>query len=144
MTKTQIPTRLEDTEAGGGAWTGWVVFASIMLAVVGGINIVQGLAALLDDNYFVVKSGDDLLLTGFNTWGWVMVVWGIVQLGAGFGLNGGHGWARTLAIVAACVSILIQVAFLAAFPIWSVVIITMDVIVIYALTARWAEARGGL
>jgi hypothetical protein len=143
MTKTQNPARPPSSDVGG-AWTGWVVFASIMLAVVGAINIVQGLAALLDDNYFVVKSGDDLLLTGFNTWGWVMVAWGIVQLGAGFGLNGGHGWARTLAIVAACVSILIQIAFLAAFPIWSVVIITLDVIVIYALTARWAEARGGL
>jgi hypothetical protein len=143
MTKTQNPTRPPSSDVGG-AWTGWVVFASIMLAVVGGVNIVQGLAALLDDNYFLVKSGDDLLLTGFNTWGWVMVIWGIVQLGAGFGLNGGHGWARTLAIIAACVSIFIQIAFLAAFPIWSIVIITMDVIVIYALTARWAEARGGL
>src|SRR3954447_21972558 len=143
MTKTQIPTRLEDTEAGGGAWTGWVVFASIMLAVVGGINIVQGLAALLDDNYFVVKNGDQLLLTGFTTWGWVMLVWGLLQLAAGFRLNGGHGWARVFALIVACVSIFIQIAFLAAFPLWSIVIIAMDVIVIFALTARWSEARAG-
>src|SRR3954462_11308051 len=104
MSKTQIPTRPPSSDVGG-AWTGWVVFASIMLAVVGGINIVQGLAALLDDNYFVVKNGDQLLLTGFNTWGWVMLVWGLLQLAAGFGLNGGHGWARVFALIVACVSI---------------------------------------
>ena len=60
------------------------------------------------------------------------------------GLNSGKGWARVLAIVVACVSILIQTLFLAAFPIWSVIIIALDVIVIYALTARWGEARAGL
>jgi len=143
MTKTQTPTRPPSSDVGG-AWTGWVVFASIMLAVVGGLNIVQGLAALLDDTYFLVRSGNDLLLTGFTTWGWILLIWGIVQLAAGFGLNSGQGWARVTAIIVACVSIFVQIAFLAAFPIWSVVIIALDVMIIFALTARWSEARAGL
>jgi hypothetical protein len=137
-------TQMAPPATASGAWTGWLVFASIMLAVVGAVNIVQGLTALLDDTYFVVRSGDDLLITDFTVYGWVLVVWGALQVAAGMGLNSGKGWARALAIIAAAVSILIQTLFLAAYPIWSAIIIALDVIVIYALTARWAEGRAGL
>ena len=68
----------------------------------------------------------------------------MVSIAAGVGLNTGRGWARVIAIGIACISILVQTLFLAAYPIWSTIIIAMDVIVIYALTARWAEARAGL
>jgi hypothetical protein len=144
LTKTQVPTPQPLSHDGGGAWTGWVVFASIMLAVIGALNIVQGLVALLREGYFAVPSGDKLLLMNYDAWGVVMLIWGILQLGAGFGLNNGHGWARVLAIIVACVSIVIQTVFLSAFPIWSVIIIALDVMVVFALTARWSEARAGL
>jgi hypothetical protein len=85
-----------------------------------------------------------LLITSFATWGWIMLIWGAIQVTAGAGLNSGKGWARVLAIGVASISILIQTLFLAAFPVWSVIIIALDVIVIYALTARWGEARAGL
>ena len=143
MTKTQAP-RETPQAAIGGPWTGWVVFAAIMLAVVGGINVIQGLVALFKDEYFVISSGDQLLITSFTTWGWVMVIWGAVQAAAGLGLNVGKGWARVLAIIVACVSILVQTLFLAAFPLWSAMIIALDVIIVFALTARWGEARAGL
>jgi len=143
VTKAQIPQPLGSSEVSG-RWTGWVVFASIMLTVVGGINIIQGLAALFDESIFVVRSGDQLLIADFDTWGVALLVFGAAQAGAGLGLNSGHGWARIVAIVVACISILGQTLFLSAYPIWSVMIIAIDVIVIYALTVRWAEARGGL
>ncbi len=143
MTKTQVPTPLGSSEVSG-RWTGWVVFASIMLVVVGGINIIQGLAALLNDSYFVARSGNDLLIADFDTWGVIMLIWGAAQAGAGLGLNSGHGWARVVAIIVASISMIVQTLFLAAYPIWSVMIIALDVIIIYALTARWAEAREGL
>jgi hypothetical protein len=106
--------------------------------------MVQGLTALLDDTYFVVRNEDQLLITGFQTWGWVLVIWSIAQIAAAFGLNGGHGWARVLAVAIASISILIQIAFLAAFPLWSMTIIALDVIVLFALVVRWDEARAGL
>ena len=143
MTKTQVPPSASSTSAGA-AWTGWVVFASIMLTVVGAINLMQGFIALFQDDYFLVQSGEKLLLFDFTAWGWIMLVWGATQVLAGMGLNGGHGWARVLALLVACVSILLQVLFLAAYPIWATIIIALDVIVIYALTARWSEARAGL
>jgi hypothetical protein len=144
MAKTQIPAPMGSSSSANAGWTGWVVFASIMLTVVGAINLMQGFIALFQDDYFLVPSGDDLLLLDFTAWGWVMLVWGAGQVLAGMGLNGGHGWARVAALIIACVSILIQILFLAAYPIWGTIIIALDVIVIYALTARWGEAKAGL
>ena len=126
------------------AWTGWLLFAAIMLAVVGSVNVVQGLTALLDDSYFLVKAGDQLLITNFTTWGWILLIWGLAQVAACFGVYAGKGWGRVFAIIIVSVSILIQTAFLAAYPIWSVMIIALDVIVIWALTARWSEGQAGL
>jgi hypothetical protein len=126
---------------GAGAWTGWALFAAIMLAVNGGINVIQGLVALLQDDYFVVPSGDELLLTDFTLWGVVMLAWGGLLLLGAFGLANGRGWARWFAVFVAALSVLIQIAFLAAFPIWSLVIIGFDVTVIYALCAHWEQAR---
>ena len=143
MTKTQVPPPKPLTGLGS-AWTGWVLFASIVLAVVGGVNIIQGVVALDNENYFLVSQGDELLVFDFTTWGVILVAWGAAQVASGIGLNSGHGWARVLAIIVACVSILLQILFLAAYPIWSVIIIALDIIVIYALTGRWAEARAGL
>ena len=143
MTKTQTP-RVTPQAGLGSPWTGWTIFAAVMLAVVGGMNLIQGLVALFEDDYFVVRSGDDLLLTTFTTWGWIMVIWGAIQVAAGHGLNSGKGWARWLAIGVVSISILIQTLFLAAYPLWSAMIIALDVIVIYALTAHWGEARAGL
>jgi hypothetical protein len=143
VAKTQVPPPL-GSSAASGRWTGWVVFASIMLTVVGGVNVIQGFAALFNDSIFVARSGDDLLVADFDTWGVVLLVFGAAQAVAGVGLNSGLGWARVAAIIVAAISILAQTLFLSAYPIWSVMIIALDVIVIYALTARWAEARSGL
>jgi hypothetical protein len=143
MTKSEVP-RVTPEAGLGGPWTGWAIFASVMLVVVGVVYIIQGLVALTKEDYFLVAGGEKLLITSFATWGWIMLIWGAIQVTAGAGLNSGKGWARLLAIGVACISILIQTLFLAAFPVWSVIIIALDVIVIYALTARWGEARAGL
>ena len=143
MTKSEVP-RVTPEAGLGSQWTGWAIFASVMLVVVGVVNIIQGLVALTKEDYFLVAGGEKLLITSFATWGWIMLIWGAIQVTAGAGLNSGKGWARLLAIGVACISILIQTLFLAAFPVWSVIIIALDVIVIYALTARWGEARAGL
>src|SRR3954452_22398056 len=143
MTKTQVPAS-RTSAATSDRWAGWVVFASIMLCVIGALNVVQGLVALTNDTYFLVRADDHLLLTDFTGWGVVLLIWAAIQIAAGLGLNSGKGWARVLAIIVACGSVLIQTLFLSAYPIWSTIIIAIDVVVIYALTAHWAEAREGL
>jgi hypothetical protein len=144
MTKTQERSQRAAAPPATTAWTGWVVFASIMLAVVGMVNVVQGLVALLDETYFVVQSGNDLLLGDFTLWGIVLVAWGGAQIAAGMGLNSGHGWARMVAIGLCAVGIVVQTGFLAAYPLWALMIIALNVVVLFALTARWDDARAGL
>jgi len=142
--ETQMRATPTATTSTGTPWSGWLAFAAILLAVVGSVNIVQGLAALLDEGYFVARTNNQLLIADFATWGWVLLIWGTLQLASGLGVGVGQGWARYTAIAVVSVSVLIQIAFLAAYPIWSTIIIALDVIVLYALTARWSEARAGL
>jgi len=80
----------------------------------------------------------------YDAWGALLIAWGTILLVVGAALNARQGWARWAAVVIASLNILIQIGFLAAYPIWSALIIAFDVLVIFALTARWAEARRGL
>jgi hypothetical protein len=121
-------------------WAGFVAFAGIMLALIGFFDILQGLTALFNDEYFAVRNGD-LLVFDFTAWGWITLIWGVVLIAAGLGLLAGRGWARWFGILAVFVNTIAQIAFLSAYPIWSAIIIALDVFVLYALTARWDEAK---
>ena len=117
-----------------------VAFAGVMLALIGFFDILQGLTALFNDEYFAVRKGD-LLVFDFTTWGVITLIWGALLVAAGLGLLSGRGGARIFAIVVVFINMILQIAFLAAYPIWSTIIIAMDVFVLYALTARWDEAK---
>jgi hypothetical protein len=121
-------------------WAGWVAFAGTMLVLIGSFDILQGLTALFNDEYFAVRGGE-LLVFDFTAWGWITLIWGAVLIAAGLGLLAGRGWARVFAVVAVFVNTIAQIAFLAAYPIWSTIIIALNVFVLYALTARWDEVK---
>ena len=132
-----------DTRASLG-WAGWITFAAVILTLIGALNIFQGVIALFDDGYFIVPSEDDLLLVDFTAWGVIMLVWGALLVAAGVAVAAGRGWARWFAVVLACVNVVVQIGFLSAYPIWSAILILLDVLVIFALTARWDEARAAM
>jgi Predicted membrane protein (DUF2127) len=127
-----------------GAWAGWVTFAAVMLLLLGALHAFQGFVAMFDDGFFVVERTDDLLLVDMTAWGVVMLVWGLLQIGAGLGLAQGRAWARWFAVVVVFVDVILQIGFLPAYPIWSAILILLDVIVIFALTVRWEEARAAM
>jgi hypothetical protein len=143
MTQLHDPVRRDDVAPSKG-WSGWVMFAATLLAIVGSLNAIQGLVALFDEGYFVVPTDDELLLVDFTAWGVVMLIWGALQVAAGLSLSSGKGWARWFAIILASLSILLQIGFLSAYPIWSTILIALDVFVIFALTVHWREARAAL
>jgi hypothetical protein len=126
-----------------GAWAGWVAFAGIMLSLIGFFDVLQGITALTNDDYFVV-SGGQLLVFDFTAWGWILLLWGVVLILVGIGLFLGKGAARWLGVLLAFVNSIAQIAFLAAYPIWSTIVIALDVFVIFALTARWHEAQAAM
>jgi hypothetical protein len=120
---------------------GWIGFAGIMLVIVGAIDFFQGLIALFEDEYFVV-TGSGFLVVDLTAWGWIMLIWGVLLMLAGVGLVGGQGWARWFAIVVVSVNFIAQLGFLGngQYPLWSLTVMALNVIVLYALTARWSES----
>ena len=136
--------RYEPSPHPSGAWAGWLTFAAVILVLIGTLSAIQGFLALFDDGFFVVRREDDLLLVDFTAWGVIMLFWGVLLAAAGFGVASGKDWARWFAVVVVCVNVVAQVGFLPAYPIWSAIMILLDVLVIFALTARWGEAQAAM
>ena len=116
------------------AWSGWVVFAAIMLILVGGFTFIDGLVALFNAGYYGAHY--TLLAGNLQAWGWWNLIVGAVLIATGFGLFTGSLWARIAGIVVAALNALAQLTIIAIFPFWALVIIGIDVIVIYALAVN--------
>jgi hypothetical protein len=122
-------------------WVGWALFAGILLFITGLLSMIQGLVALLDDEYYLVAPSGLVVEANYTTWGWVLLGLGALLALTGYGVTTGRTWARVVAIVLAVVNALVNLSFVAAYPIWSILAITLDVIVIYALSVHGGEAR---
>jgi hypothetical protein len=120
-------------------WAGWLVFAGVMLAVVGLFQAMTGLTAILDDGFFVVRSDSLIISVDYAYWGWAHLLLGVVAIVAAALLLRGNVVGRVLAGIIAAVSILLHLAFLPAYPWWSVLAIAFNVIVLYAITMHGAE-----
>ncbi len=122
------------------AWSGWIGFAGIVIIIVGAMDVLQGLMAIFEDEY-VVATQKGLAIVDVTAWGWATLIWGAILIVAALGLLGGAGWARWLAIIGVAVNAIQQVAFLAnypqAYPLWNLMIVALNIVVLYALTARW-------
>jgi hypothetical protein len=122
-------------------WVGWVFFAATLMLLVGFYEIIVGVVALFDDGFFVVRHDSVLTSVSYTTWGFVHMLLGVAAVVSGFGVMLGQLWARIVGVVMAVVSVLTNVAFLAAYPIWSVTIIVVDIIAIYALIVHGGEVE---
>jgi hypothetical protein len=122
----------------GAAPSGWIVFAGILLLMIGTFNVIWGLIAIIDDTRITVGPAG-LTLWDVTAWGWIHLILGIVLFLTGGGLLAGRGWARWTGISFVMLNAFGQIAWMTTYPLWSVLIITLDIIVIYQLTARWEE-----
>jgi hypothetical protein len=114
------------------ARSGWYPFAGTLFILVGGLNVLQGLIALLKDDYFAITKGG-LLFADFAAWGTFFLVLGVVEILVGFGILAVRTWARVLGVVIIMVNTITQFAFIAAFPIWTLASVALNLMVIYAL-----------
>jgi hypothetical protein len=126
---------------GTSGWVGWIAFAGMVMVLLGVFHIVQGLVALFNQSYFVVDSSKVVLSIGYTGWGWAHIIGGLVVLIAGICVFAGQVWARAVGVVVALVSALFNITFIAAFPVWSLIMLTLDVIIIAALTVHGSEIK---
>jgi len=117
-------------------WVGWTLFAAVIMLLVGAFHVIQGLVALFKDDYYAVSSSGLVLTVSYTSWGWIHIVGGLIVVAAGVALFTGKMWARILGVAMACVSAIVNVGFLSAYPLWSALVIFMDVAIIMALTVH--------
>jgi hypothetical protein len=129
------------TTPGRTGWTGWVVFGGIMMILLGTFHAIQGLVALLQDDYYLVGKNGLTVHLDYTTWGWIQLFAGVIVFVAGLCVFVGQVWARTVGVLIALLSAVINVGFLAAYPIWSTMMIVLDVLIIWALTVHGGELR---
>ena len=121
---------------------GWIGFAGILMALLGGLSIFQGLIALLEDKYYVPTQAG-FLVFDITAWGWIMLIWGVVLVLVGFALLNGASWARWVSILLVSINVFGQLGFLGNTndQVWLLITLTLNIIVLYALIVRWHESE---
>jgi hypothetical protein len=132
-----------DKEAGRSAGAvGLIFFASIMMVMIGFFHAMYGLSAILKDTV-LVPTQQYVFAVDLTTWGWVHLILGIVILIAGWSLFSGATWARVVGITVALISAIANFASIPYYPFWSILIIVLDVLVIWALAVYGGELAEG-
>jgi hypothetical protein len=124
--------------------SGWYAFAGALLVIIGSLNLLQGLIALLKDDYFAVTKGG-LLFADYSEWGTFFLVVGIIELLVGLGILSYKTWARVAGVLLLMLNTIVQFAFIAAFPIWTLAAIILNIAAIAALMRPlddYQEPRG--
>jgi hypothetical protein len=130
------------SRAPSGAAVGLTIFASVIMVMLGVLHALYGLAAIVKNDFFVVGQ-EYLYKLDVSTWGWIHLVAGIVVAIAGFSLYSGAVWARTVGVLLAVLSAIANFLTIPYTPVWSIVLIALDVFVIWALTVRGRDIVGG-
>jgi hypothetical protein len=120
---------------------GFIFFASMLMVLIGSFHFIEGLVAILDDTFYVVRPGYDLQVD-VSTWGWFHMIGGIVLVVAGAMLLTGSLFARILTIVLATVSVIWNFFSIPYYPVWSIIMIIMGIGVIWALTVHGKDFAG--
>jgi hypothetical protein len=122
--------------------SGWVTFAGVLLLIAGTLNIIWGIAAIADSSFFVHDT--KYILSGLNTWGWVTLILGVLQVFAAFSLWGGGLYGRIFGIGAAGLSSIGALLSIPAYPFWSLAIFALDIIIIHQIATQGTEGRVGM
>ena len=118
-----------------GVAVGFTYFAAIMMMLSGGFEILQGLSAIIKKNLYVVNK-DYIYKINVNGWGWIHLILGVIVLLAGIALLGGALWARIVGIAMATLIAIANFLWLPYYPVWAIVLIALNVVVIWALAAH--------
>ena len=138
---------MRPARSAGGGYTqgrglGLIIFASVMLAVIGFFNLLDGIAAIAKSHVFIGNA--HYVVGDLRLWGWVMTVFGAVQLLAVLGVWAGNQLARWFAVAVVGLNAIGQMFFIPAYPFWSLLIIAADVVALWALCAYGSRENMGV
>jgi hypothetical protein len=122
-----------------GGVSGWIVFAGVLMLIEGFLDAMWGLAAVIN-NEVITVGGHGVVVWDITAWGWGHLILGSLVALTGLGLLAGQGWARWLGIFFVSLNVLVQFGTFTLFPLWSMLIIAIDIVILYQLTARWEPA----
>jgi len=124
------------------SWTGWVGFAGLLMMIMGIIDAIEGLVAIIRDEYYLIH-GNQVIIFDTTTWGWITLILGVLLFFVGAGLLKGSSWARWFSILLVSFALIEQLAWLGntSYPLWSLVVVGLQFMVLFALTARWSDVK---
>ena len=112
---------------------GWVMFAGVMIFIVATLNVIWGIAAIDNANFFL--EDQRFIISDLNTWGWIILIVGILQFIAAFSIWAGGGFGRWIGVLTAGIGAIGALLSIPGYPFWSLAIFAIDVLVIYGLLA---------
>ena len=125
-----------ETESNYSSWAvGWAGFAGVMLIMIGVFDVIQGLVALFNDEFFVVTQ-EWVFEFDITAWGWIQLILGVILIASGIGIFSGNVAARTIGVIIAGLAAIVNFAWLPYYPVWSIIVIAICVAIIWALTAH--------
>ena len=113
------------------AGSGWLTFAATLLGLAGTFNIIDGIVGLSKSKFFTANA--TYVFSDLRTWSWILLVLGVLQVIAAFSLFGGSEWARWFGIVTASLNAIGQLLASPGYPLWSLTMFAIDIVIIYAL-----------
>jgi hypothetical protein len=124
-------------------WVGWIGFGAFMMILSGIFQAIAGLVGIFKDSFYLISNNSNqlLLINNVHTWGWVNLIIGTIVLLAGISLFSGSTWSRVIAVLLAMASAIANVVSISLYPVWSLIAITLSVLVIYAVIVHGNELR---
>lgn len=121
-------------------WVGWIAFGSFMMLVLGFMHLIAGIVALFKEDVYV-NGPNFVWMFDYSQWGWVHIIGGLLVIWAAGSLMQGSYFGRTFAVILAGISLLVNMAFIPVYPIWSILMATVSVLVIWAVIVHGDELR---
>ena len=134
-------TQYDERPEMSGWAVGGITFAAVMMTLIGVFQVIAGLVAIIDDNFYVVAQNYTFDVDT-TAWGWIHLLLGIVVLVAAYYLTAGQAWAGAVAVVLAALSAIANFFFIPYYPFWSLLLIALAVWVIWSLTRPGAIRAG--
>jgi hypothetical protein len=142
-TATPGPTYAESTSyTTRTAWTGWIIFAGVMMIITGTLGALEGAIAVANSNWVVFnQQNGNAVVADISAWGWIHLAIGVVVIAAGFGVFTGNIAARAVGVIAAAASIVANFLWMPVYPLWAITLIAIDVAIMWALIVHGGEMQ---